>query len=218
MYQQSRPAGTTLESGGQVPVGYDQGLGVRSSSTQRIFVQGSIEQTDNPLDACVQGEGFFQVTMPDGSTAYTRDGSFKRDSTGNLVTSDGYLLNPAITIPTNATGIVIGGDGQVSVTIPGQTTPQQVGQITLAQFANPAGLTAAGRNLYVENAASGTPTTGTPGTDGLGTLTQGYLEGSNVKVVDEMVAMITAQRAYEINARVIQGADQMMGILGELKR
>lgn len=218
MYQQSRPAGATLESGGQVPVGFDQGLGVRSAATQRIFLQGSVEQTDNPLDVCVQGDGFFQVTMPDGSAGYSRDGSFKRDSSGNLVTSDGYVLNPAITIPSNATGVVIGSDGKISVTVTGQTTPQDVGQLQLARFPNPAGLMAGGRNIYVETGASGAATSGTPGSDGLGTLQQGYLEGSNVKVVDEMVAMITAQRAYEINARVIQGADQMMGILGELKR
>lgn len=218
MYLTTRPAGTTLSSGGQVPVGLYSGLGTIASATQRLFTQGTLNQTGGGLDAAIEGEGFFQVTLPDGTTAYSRDGSFKRDANGAILTSDGYFLNPSISIPSNATNVVIASDGRVSVNVPGSSTPQQVGQITLARFANTPGLECIGRNLFVETAASGTPTTGNPTASGLGSLRQGFLESSNVQVVDEMVDMISAQRAYEINAKVVQGADQMMSVVAELKR
>ena len=218
MYLTTRPAGATLPTGTVVPVGLYEGLGTIASATQRLFTQGTLNQTGGALDACIEGEGFFQVTMPDGTTAYTRDGSFKRDASGQIVTSDGYYLNPPISIPSNATNVVIGTDGKVSVNIPGSSTPQQVGQLTLARFTNPTGLESAGRNLYVETAASGTPTTGNPATNGAGGVRQGFLEASNVTVVDEMVDMIQAQRAYEINAKVVQGAEQMLSVVAELKR
>ncbi|MEW6281427.1 MAG: flagellar basal-body rod protein FlgG [Candidatus Eremiobacterota bacterium] len=217
MYQQLRVAGSPTQDR-QNPTGLQVGLGVRAASTQKIFSQGVFEQTDNPLDLVIEGEGFFQVTMPDGTQTYTRDGSFKRDSTGTLVTSDGYPLEPAVVLPPEATQVSIASDGTVSVMLPGSEEPTQVGQVTLARFANPAGLNSLGRNLFSPTPASGPAATGGPGTDGFGTLGQGFLEKSNVNVVEEMVNLISAQRAYEIDSRVIQGADRMLEIAAGLSR
>ncbi|MBM3460575.1 MAG: flagellar basal-body rod protein FlgG [Armatimonadetes bacterium] len=218
MYDTARPAGATLATGGTVPLGTQTGLGAKTAATQRIMSQGVFQQTGGQLDVAIEGDGYFQIQLPDGSLAYTRDGAFKRDAQGQLVTTDGYILSPQITIPQDATNIVVGTDGKVSVFLQGQTTPTDAGQITLARFPNQVGLTSKGRNLYAESPASGTPVTGNPTTTGLGSLSQGFLEMSNVQVVDEMVNMITAQRAYEINARVIQGADHMLGIVAQLKQ
>ena len=217
MYQQMRLAGAPTQDN-QNPTGLQVGLGVRAASTQKIFSQGVFEQTDNPLDVVIEGDGFFQVKQPDGSTAYTRDGSFKKDAAGGLVTSDGYPLEPAIVIPPDATSIAIAADGTVSVTQPGSDTPNQVGQLTLAKFANPAGLTSLGRNLFAATGASGQAGTGGAGTEGYGTISQGFLEKSNVNVVEEMVNLISAQRAYEVNSKVIQGSDRMLEIAAGLSR
>jgi flagellar basal-body rod protein FlgG len=218
LYQNTREAGTTVAQGAQVPTGAQAGLGVRNAAVQKIYSQGEFQQTDNPLDLVIEGDGFFQVLMPDGNTSYTRDGTFKLDSQGRMVTSDGYALQPEITVPAEATSIAIGSDGTVSVTLPGQTQPQELGQIQVARFLNPAGLNSIGRNLALPTASSGEAVTGTPGMDGLGTLAQGMIERSNVKVVEEMVNMIVAQRAYEINSKSIQTADDMLGIANNLRR
>lgn len=218
LYQNTREAGTTVAKGAEVPTGAQAGLGVRSAAVQKIYSQGEFQQTDNPLDLVIEGDGFFQVLMPDGTTSYTRDGTFKLDSQGRIVTSDGYALQPEITVPAEATSIAIGSDGTVSVTLPGQTQPQELGQVQIARFLNPAGLNSIGRNLALPTAASGEAVTGTPGMDGLGTLAQGMIERSNVKVVEEMVNMIVAQRAYEINSKSIQTADEMLGIANNLRR
>jgi len=194
----------------QVPTGIQVGLGVRPAAVERIHLQGDFNQTTNPLDVAIEGDGLFQVTLPDGNTAYTRAGAFKLDSTGSVVTSEGDPITPQITIPQGAESINIGNDGTVSVTLAGQSAPTQVGQIQTVRFANPAGLRAEGRNLFRETDTSGTPQLGTPGQDGLGQLSQGFLESSNVSVVEELVAMITGQRAYEINSRAITAADEML--------
>lgn len=217
MYQSVRQAGTPAGDG-QVPTGLQVGLGTRAAATQKIFSQGVFEKTDNPLDLVIEGDGFFQVTLPDGTVAYTRDGAFKRDSTGSLVTSDGFKLEPSIVIPPEATSVSVSPEGMVSVTVPGATEAQEVGQITLTRFVNPAGLQSTGRNLMLATASSGDPVTGNPGIEGTGTLAQGFLEKSNVEVVEEMVQMISAQRAYEINSRVIRGADEMLRTVTELSR
>ena len=180
------------------------------------FTQGNLQQTGNSLDLAINGQGFLQVSMPDGTTSYTRDGSLHLDAQGQIVTSNGFPVSPAITVPANATKINIGQDGIVTVNVPGQAAPTQVGQVQLATFANPAGLQANGQNLYVETAASGAPTANTPGTNGAGTLNQGYVETSNVNVVEELVNMIQTQRAYEINSRAIQVSDQMLQKLSQL--
>jgi flagellar basal-body rod protein FlgG len=218
LYQSTREAGTTVAKGAQVPTGTQAGLGVRSSAIQKLYSQGEFQQTDNPLDVVIEGNGFFQVLTPDGGTAYTRDGSFKMDSQGRIVTSDGYPLQPEITVPAEAKSVTIGNDGTVSVTLPNQAQPQELGQIQIARFLNPAGLSSIGRNLATPTASSGEATTGTPGLDGLGTLAQGMIERSNVKVVEEMVNMIVAQRAYEVNSKGIQTADEMLGIANNLRR
>lgn len=218
MYQSTREAGTTVAKGATVPTGAQTGLGTRTGSIQKIYSQGDYQQTDNPMDVVIEGDGFFQIMMPDGNTAYTRDGSFKLSAEGKMVTSDGYALQPELTIPTGATSIAIGTDGTVSVTMPNQTTPQELGQIQIARFLNPAGLQSIGRNLALPTASSGEATVGTPGLDGLGTTTQGLIERSNVKVVEEMVNMIVAQRAYEINSKAITTADEMLGIANNLRR
>jgi flagellar basal-body rod protein FlgG len=187
-------------------------------ATQRIFSQGDFQQTENPLDLVIEGDGFFQVQRSDGTTAYTRAGAFKKDGTGRMVTSDGSVLIPNIVIPADAKNITIGSDGTVTVTVAGQTAAVNVGSIQIAQFVNPGGLLSVGRNLFVSTPASGTATLGTPGTGGFGTLTQGFLELANVKVVDEMVNMITSQRAYEANSKAIQTADEMLAISNSLRR
>ncbi len=185
-------------------------------ATARSFAQGNLQQTTNPLDVAIKGNGFFEVQMPDGTTGYSRDGSFQVNSQGQLVTNNGYTVNPGITIPTNAQSVTIAADGTVSVALPGQALPQTVGQLQLANFVNPAGLEPKGQNLYAETAASGTPNTGAPGANGTGQLQQGFVETSNVNVVEELVSMIQTQRAYELNSKAISTSDQMLQKLGQL--
>lgn len=218
LYQTIRPAGVTQAQGAQVPTGSQIGLGTRLAAIQKMFTQGDFQETDNPLDLVIEGDGFFQILMPNGETSYTRDGSFKMDGQGRMVTSDGYTVEPEITIPQEATAISIGADGTVEVTMAGQNAPQQVGNIQLAKFANPAGLTAMGRNLFTRSAASGEPVIDTPGMNGLGSIKDKFIEMSNVKVVEEMVHMISAQRAYEINSKAIQTADEMLSTANNLRR
>lgn len=205
-------AGATGDQGTTRPVGVQVGLGVRVSATQRIFLPGSTAQTGNPLDLAIQGEGFFQVQTDGGQIAYTRDGSFKRDANGTLVTTDGYPVQPNITIPSDATEIIIGLNGAVSVRQPGSTSLNQVGQIQLARFANPAGLESIGRNLFQETPASGSVVQGNAGQGNFAktTVTQGFLEGSNVQIVEELINLITAQRAFEANSKVIKASDELL--------
>ena len=216
LYQTLRQPGAQSTQQTQVPSGLQLGTGVRPVATARIFTTGNLQNTGNPLDLAVNGNGFFQVTLPDGSVSYTRDGAFQLDSQGQVVTSNGYPLQPTITIPPNALSITIGSDGTVSVLAAGATAPTQVGQIQLANFINPAGLQARGENLFLETAASGTAQTNVPGTNGLGALNQGFVETSNVNVTEELVNLITAQRAFEINSRSIQSSDQMLQKLTQL--
>jgi flagellar basal-body rod protein FlgG len=216
LYQTVRQPGAQSTQQTQLPTGLQIGTGVRPVASERIFTQGNLTQTGNQLDIAVNGQGFLQVTLPDGTLAYTRDGSLHQDAQGQLVTSSGYPVSPAITIPANAQSVTIGVDGTVSITQQGQAAATQVGTIQLASFINPSGLEARGENLYVETAASGTPTANTPGTNGLGTLKQGYVETSNVNVVEELVNMIQTQRAYEINSKAIQTSDQMLQRLTQL--
>jgi flagellar basal-body rod protein FlgG len=216
LYQTLRQPGAQSSQQTQLPTGLTIGTGVRPVATEKIFTQGNLQQTGNNLDVAVNGGGFFQVQLPDGTTAYTRDGSFHLDAQGQLVTSSGYPLQPAITIPANALTITVARDGTITVAQPAQATPTQVGALQLANFINAAGLQSQGENLYVETAASGTPTTNTPGTNGLGTLSQGYIETSNVNVVEELVNMIQTQRAYEINSKAVQTSDQMLQRLAQL--
>lgn len=218
LYQTIRPAGVTNNIGTQYPTPIEIGHGTRLASTTKSFITGEPVQTFNQLDVMIQGEGFFAVQLPNGETAYTRDGSFKVDGTGNLITSDGYFIFPEITIPQEASAIVIRENGEVQAVIPGQTENEVIGQIKLVKFANPAGLASIGKNLYKETEGSGEPIEGIPGFEGFGTLMQGYLEASNVKVVEEMVNLIASQRAYEINARAIQTSDDMLGLANDLKR
>ena len=213
-----RPAGVSSGTDTQVPTGIQIGLGTRTVATQKIFIQGDFQHTENELDMAIEGEGFFQITQSNGDIAYTRAGNFKIDSEGRMVTPDGYLVEPEITIPADALAVAVSPGGTVSVMLPGQAEPSEVGTLELARFVNPAGLENIGRNLYVTTAASGDATTGTPGEEGYGTIAQGYLEMSNVSVVDEMVNMITAQRAYEINSKAIQAADDMLQVANNLKR
>jgi len=219
LYHTIKPAGSPPTAPGvQAPVPIQIGEGVRPVATPRLFFQGEMVQTDNPLDIAVEGDGFFQVLQPDGSIGYTRDGSWKRDSTGRVVTSDGLPLEPEIVIPPDATQIVIGSNGEVSVTLPSSNTNEQVGQIELARFINSAGLHATGRNIFVTTEASGDVLTGVPGQEGFGKVTQGYLEQSNVKVVEELVNMIVAQRAYEINSKAVQCSDDMLQAANNIRR
>jgi flagellar basal-body rod protein FlgG len=216
MYQNLRQAGSATTEQSTLPTGLQIGLGVRSVGTSRSFAQGDMQQTGGQIDIAIQGNGFFQVTMPDGSIGYTRNGAFQIDNAGRIVTMGGLPVAGGITVPANATGIAIGADGSVSASIPGSTTPSSIGTITLASFINPAGLDPKGQNVYVESASSGQPNVGTPGANGLGALMQGYLEGSNVNVVQELVCMIQTQRAYEMNSKAIQTSDQMLQKLGQL--
>lgn len=216
LYQTMRQPGAQSSQQTQLPSGLQIGTGVRPVATERIFTQGNLQQTSNDKDVAIQGPGFFQVQMPDGTTAYTRDGSFQMDSQGQLVTSSGFLVQPAITIPADAQSMTIGRDGTVSVTLPGTPQPTQVGELQLATFINPAGLEARGENLYVETGASGTANSNTPGTNGSGLLSQGYVETSNVNVVEELVNMIQTQRAYEINSKAITTSDQMLQRISQL--
>lgn len=216
LYQNLRQAGAPSSAQTELPTGLQLGTGVRSVATVRNFSQGGLNQTGNNLDMAVNGQGFFQVQMPDGTAAYTRDGSFQVDSQGQLVNSSGYTVSPGITMPPNTQNITISRDGIVSVTVAGTTAPQQIGQIQLANFMNPAGLDPRGGNLFAETSASGNPQTGNPGANGLGVVTQGVVESSNVNVVEELVAMIQTQRAYEINSKAIQTSDQMLARLTQL--
>ncbi len=218
MYQTIRQAGAATGADTQLPTGVQMGSGVRQVATQKVYTAGNYQQTGNPMDVAIEGDGFLQITQPDGTLAYTRDGSLKQDSQGRLVTSEGYVVEPQITVPQTATAITISSDGRVSVTLPGQTEAQEIGQIQLARFINPAGLDNIGRNLLKETAASGAAIQSNPGADGAGTLVQQYLETSNVQVVEEMVNMIVAQRAYEINSKAIQTADDMLSQAASLKR
>jgi flagellar basal-body rod protein FlgG len=216
LYQTLRQPGAQSSQQTQLPTGLQLGTGVRSVATERVFTQGNLQQTSNSLDLAINGQGFFQVQLPDGTTAYSRDGSLHMDSQGQLVTSSGYALQPAITIPANAQTITVGRDGTISVVQAGQAAATQVGTLQLANFLNPAGLQGRGENLYIETAASGAPTTNAPGANGLGTVQQGYIETSNVNVVEELVNMIQTQRAYEINSKAVQTSDQMLQRLSQL--
>ncbi|MDX2301111.1 MAG: flagellar basal-body rod protein FlgG [Xanthomonadaceae bacterium] len=213
LYQDVRQAGGQTSEQTQSPSGLMVGTGVRVVGTQKMFTQGNIAQTANALDVAIQGRGFFQVLLPDGTQAYTRDGSFQMNSDGQLVTSSGYPVQPEITLPPNAQSITIGSDGAVGVQIAGQAAPTQVGTLQIADFINPAGLQPRGENLFIETAASGTAQPGSPGLNGLGTVTQGALETSNVNVVEELVTMIETQRAYEMNSRAISASDSMLQFL-----
>lgn len=213
VYQNIRQVGAQSSQNTQYPTGLTLGTGVRIVATEKVYEQGSLQQTNNSLDVAITGRGFFQITLPDGTLAYTLDGSFKMDGQGNLVTSNGYALSPAITIPANAQSITIGTDGTVSVTTTGTTAPTQIGQIQLADFINNSGLQPRGDNLLIESVASGAPQVGTPGTNGLGVTQQGSLETSNVNVVEELVSMIETQRAYEMNSKAISTTDQMLQYL-----
>ncbi|MEA3402917.1 MAG: flagellar basal-body rod protein FlgG [Armatimonadota bacterium] len=218
MYETLRSPGAAAAEGVEIPTGIQVGLGSRTAATRKLFAQGTFQETGNPLDLVIEGSGFFQVLMPNGSVAYTRAGAFKIDSEGNVVNADGFPLEPPLVIPTDTTSIAVGSDGTVSATTAGSTEPQTIGQIELARFANPAGLQNLGHSLLRATAASGEPTTGAPGIDGLGGISQGMLEMSNVKVVEEMVNMITAQRAYEANSQAIRIADQMLEIANNTRR
>jgi len=207
-------ANTTEQN--QLPTGLHLGLGVRTVATSRNFVQGSLQESKNNLDVAINGNGFLEVTMPDGTIGYTRDGSFQVDSQGRLVNSSGLPVANGITVPANATSVTISADGVVSATVQGNTQPQPLGNLAMSAFINPAGLEPIGQNLFKESAASGQPQQGTPGTNGLGILKQGFLEASNVNVVEELVTMIQAQRAYEMNSKAIQTSDQMLAKLSQL--
>lgn len=216
LYQTLRQPGAQSSQQTQIPAGLQLGTGVRPVSTARIFTQGSLQKTDSALDIGVQGNGFLQILLPDGTTGYTRDGSFQKDNQGQIVTSDGYPVQPAITIPATATSVTIGTDGTVSITQTGTAATTQIGSIQLATFINPAGLQSMGQNLFLETAASGTPTPNTPGTNGAGIVNQGYVETSNVNVAEELVTMIQTQRAYELNSKVVSTSDAMLGRLTQL--
>ncbi len=218
LYQKLRSAGVESAAGSTIPVNLEVGYGTKPAATQRTYSMGSLQMTGNPLDMAIEGAGFFQVQMPDGTIAYTRDGSFKMSADGQIVTTDGFFVQPGITIPADATEISVAPDGTVAVLIPGEAEPQEIGQFEVAKFINAAGLQAIGHNLFTQSAASGDPILGTPTLDGYGRINQGYLEMSNVEIVDEMVNMITAQRAYEINSKAIQTSEEMTQIANNLKR
>ena len=218
MYETLRAAGTTSTGGTEVPTGIQLGQGTRPVATQKLFLQGDYQQTQNDLDMAIEGNGFFKIIQASGEEAYTRDGAFKLDSEGRIVNSDGYPLEPEIAIPTDSIGVSIEADGTVSVRQAGASEPVEIGNVQLSRFVNPGGLQSIGRNLYLATSASGDETVGTPGEEGMGTIAQGYVEMSNVSVVDEMVNMITAQRAYEINSKAIQAADEMLQLANSMKR
>jgi len=218
VYQDLRRVGTqSADTGTIVPAGVQIGLGVKPVSIYRISEQGSLIMTDNPLDLAIKGRGLFQVTLPDGTTAYTRDGSLKLDNEGTIVTADGFSIEPEIVVPSDATNITVNASGEVQVVLQNSPTAQVIGQIELATFVNEAGLLAQGDNLLLETEASGPPTTGVPGVDSIGTLQQYFIETSNVNVVQEMTDLITAQRTYEINSKVIQASDDMMATVTQLR-
>jgi flagellar basal-body rod protein FlgG len=218
LYQNLRRVGTvTSDQGTRLPVGLDIGAGVKVVGTPRIMTQGNVLQTEKQLDVAIRGEGLFRIQMPDGRIAYSRAGSFEIDAEGRMVTPEGFVLDPVITIPQDASSITINQQGVVQVQQTGQTVPTELGQIQLARFVNKAGLESLGDNLFVETGASGSPQLGTPGADGMGNLQQGYLEMANVNAVTEIADLIAAQRAYEMNARVISGADEMMSATSQLR-
>jgi flagellar basal-body rod protein FlgG len=218
LYETILPAGTSSSQDSEVPAGIQLGHGTQPSAVLKIFSQGNMENTSNELDLAIEGDGFFKITLPNGEIGYTRDGAFKLDSEGRIVNSDGFTLEPEISIPSDALSISVGMDGTVSVLQAGEDTPSEIGSIELARFINPAGLISMGKNIFVTSEASGDEMVGTAGQDGLGTLAQGFLEMSNVSVVDEMVNMITAQRAYESNSKAIQAADDMLQLANNVKR
>lgn len=216
LYQTIRQPGAQSSQQSQLPSGLQLGTGVRTVATEKIFTQGNVQQTGNNKDLAIQGEGFFQILLPDGTTGYTRDGSFQVDSQGQLVTASGFPVQPAITIPSNATSYTVGRDGTVSITIAGSSAVSNIGAIQLSTFINPAGLQSKGENIFVETSASGNANANTPGTNGAGLLNQGYIETSNVNVVEELVNMIQTQRAYEINSKAITTSDQMLQKLTQM--
>lgn len=216
LYQVVRQPGAQSSQTTQVSNGLQLGTGVQPVSTARIFTQGNLQKTDNPLDIAIDGAGFFQVLLPDGTIAYTRNGSFQKDNQGNIVTPDGYPLQPNINIPQNALSISIGKDGVVSITQQGQAQPTQLGTIQVATFINPGGLLSVGNNLFLETGSSGTPTPSDPGQNGAGSVQQNYVETSNVDVAEELVSMIEAQRAYELNSKVVTTSDQMLARLTQM--
>jgi flagellar basal-body rod protein FlgG len=216
IYQNLRQSGAATSEQTQLPTGLQVGLGTRAVATARNFSQGNLQQSGGNLDVAIKGNGFFQIQLPDGGTAYTRDGSFQLDAQGQMVNNSGYLVQPGITIPANAQSVTIAPDGTVTVGLPGQATPQTVGQLQLASFINPAGLDPMGSNLFAETASSGTPSSASPGSSGLGSLQQGFVETSNVNVVEELVSMIQTQRAYELNSKAISTSDQMLQRLAQL--
>jgi len=218
LYQTYREAGTSTLSGAQQPTGLRVGLGVKPIATEKIFSQGAFQSTGNPLDLVVEGDGFFQITLADGSTAYTRDGTFKMDGSGNVVTSDGLQATPNLVIPENALSIDVAPDGNVSVMLPGQSAATQVGQLQLARFQNSGGLKAMGKNLFIQTDASGAPQVGNPGEDGFGTIGQGFVEQSNVSIVEELVQLILAQRGFETNSKAVQTADEILQMANQLRR
>ena len=218
VYQTFRASGASGGGTASAPQAAQIGLGSRFASSSTSFNQGPMQSSGDPMHMAINGDGFFQVTLPDGTLAYTRDGSFATDSAGQVVTSDGYLLEPGIVIPTGARAVSISQTGVVSAVLPGTDEPTEIGTIQIAVFPNPAGLTRMGQNLYLAGGGSGSPTPSNPGDQGAGLINQFFLEGSNVQVVEEMVSMIIAQRAYEINSKAIQTADDMLGILNNLKR
>jgi flagellar basal-body rod protein FlgG len=216
LYQNMRQPGAQTSQQTQVPTGLQLGTGVRPVATARVFTQGNLQKTDNTLDVAVNGNGFFQILLPDGTTGYTRDGSFHKDNQGQIVTSEGYPLQPNITVPADAQTVSIGNDGTVTVTQPGSPAATEIGAIQLATFVNNGGLLSIGQNLYLETAASGAPTPNAPGTNGAGIVNQGYVETSNVNVAEELVTMIQTQRAYELNSKVISTSDAMLGRLTQM--
>jgi flagellar basal-body rod protein FlgG len=213
LYQNLSQSGGATSQDTEKPTGLNIGTGVRVVATEKTFAQGSQVNTNNPLDLMINGQGFMQILMPDGTLAYTRDGSFKVDSQGRVVNSSGYQLQPSLTLPNGVSSLTIAGDGTVQAKVAGQVDPVTLGSIQLVNFINPAGLEPRGQNLYVETAASGTAQQGTPGLEGLGTMVQGALEASNVNVVEELVGMIEVQRAYEMNSKAIATSDQMLQYL-----
>lgn len=218
LYQNLRRVGSdSSDANTTVPVGVQVGLGVKTAAVYRITEQGNLTLTENPLDVAINGEGYFRIQLPSGDTAYTRAGSFQLDGDGDIVTVDGLTVQPGLTVPNNAIDISINASGQVLVSLDGQTAPANIGQLELARFPNDAGLLAVGDNLFLETPASGAPTTAVPGTAGFGTIQQGFLETSNVNVVEEITNLITAQRAYEMNSKVIETSDQMMSTLTNLR-
>lgn len=218
MYQTLRLQGVKTEGGNQVPTGIQIGHGAMLAAVQKVFLQGDYQETQNELDLAIEGNGFIQIIMPSGEKAYTRAGAFKKDSEGRICTSDGYLLEPSITIPQNTTKVSLEGDGTLSVQVQGQQKPQQIGKVELYTFPNLTGLKSIGKSLFMETDASGSPLVGKPGENGMGTLLQGFLEMSNVNVMQEMINLIIGQRAYEVNSKAIQAADEMLQMANNVKR